>query len=125
MFKITMGQASSFNSPVIASLFSDGNKKFPISDGFKLLDFMDQARSKMKRYQEEVRSVIDKNSGDVAETGQVTYPSIELQESAIKEIGELNETEIELTGDKVVPSLEWPKLSLAEMTVLKPLINLE
>jgi len=123
MFKITNGQAGAFNSPIIAKLFNDENRQFPITDAFRLADMIQSIQGRLEPYRATVKQVIDAHGGVVDEKGFVTYPSAEDVQAASDKINDLNAVEMEFPGEKISPVDGWPNLTLNEATILRPLLN--
>ena len=123
MFKISNGQASAFSSPIIVKLFSDEKRQFPIEDAFKLSDMIQSIQSRLETYRTAIKKIIDSHQGKIADNGFVTYPDEDNQRAAGIEIEKLNAVEIECPGELISPSAEWPKLTLAEASILRPLLN--
>ena len=123
MFKVSNGQLSAFNSPVIASLFADPARQFPVQDAFRLSDLVQQIQTRLQTYNEHVRKTIKQGGGEIAKSGQVSYKNPEDQLKTQLEIDKLNEVEIELIGALVLITENWPKLSLAEATILRPITD--
>lgn len=123
MFKITNAQASAFTSPTMAKLFNDENRQFPIEDAFKLSDMIQQIQTRLEPYMVSLRKIINMYGGIVADNGIVTYPNNEQRVKAEVEVNKLNAIEVEYPGDLLTPSEGWPKLTLAEATILKPILN--
>lgn len=123
MFKITNGEASAFNSPVLAKLFTDENRKFPIEDAFKLSDMIQVVVARMEPYRTALKKIIAEQDGEADENGFVRYPSEESRDRAKEEIDRLNAIENEYPGELITPGAGWPNLTLAEATILRPLLN--
>ena len=123
MIKLTTGQASAFNSPVIGKLFSDQTRQFPIKDAFQLSDVVQQIQSRLGAYNEQLRGIIEKQGGTIHPDGKIVYEDPEGAQKAQAQINLLNEAEIELPGEKLTIDDDWPKLTLAEATILGAIIN--
>lgn len=122
-FKITNGEAGAFNSPVIGKLFQSEDRQFPIADAFRLSDMIKCIQDRMGTYRDQAQKIIEKHTGIAAPNGMVTYKDPSKMPEAQKEIDILNKVEIEIPGEKVKMRPDWPKLSLAEATILRPLIK--
>lgn len=123
MIKISNIQASAFTSPLISKLFSDESRPFPIEDAFKLSDMIQEIQKKASAYRAAVVKVVEQFDGIIADDGVVTYPNTEKQALAVAEVEKLNAVELEYPGEKLTPNDQWPKLSIAEATILRPLLN--
>jgi len=124
MIKLTGGQASAFNSPVIGKLFTDPKRQFPFKEAFQLSDLIQQIQEKLQLYNEQLKKIIDTTGGVVdPKNGLVSYPDSSSQLKAQALIDELNKAPIEVTGEALVMSADWPNLTLAEATILRPLIK--
>lgn len=123
MIKITAGKASAFNSPIIGQLFSDSTRKFPVKVAFQLSDLIQQIQAKLKNYNEQLKHIIEEHGGTISSSGLVTYPEGTDTKEIQSEIDKLNSAEVELTGSQLEMDDSWPNLSLAEITVLMPLIK--
>ena len=123
MIKIKNGEASAFNSQAIADLFSNDARQFPVEDAFRLLDMIDSIQKRLETYHKTVKRIIDDHQGKVDGKGRITYPNMENQESAQQKIMSLNEIEIEIAGERINPNDQWPKLTLTEAAILRPLLK--
>lgn len=123
MLKITNGQAAAFNTQVIANLFSDQSRQFPIEDAFKLSDAIQQIQNRLPAYKTQLRKIIEENGGCVGPSGLVDYPDPKKYEIAQQQIQRLNAISFEVQCESVCINADWPKLSLAEATILRPLLN--
>lgn len=123
MLKITNGQAAAFNTQVIANLFSDQSRQFPIEDAFRLSDAIQQIQNRLPAYKNQLKKIIEENGGIVQPSGLVNYPDPKKSETAQQQIDRLNAITFEVQCDSVSISADWPKLSLAEATILRPLLN--
>ena len=124
MIKITNQQLSAFNFKIINNLLDDENRPFPVTDAFRIADFIQQIQSKLQVYHERARKIILAAGGKVDEKGQVTYDSAKDFQAADQDIKKLDSVEVELTGESLTMSSDWPKLSLKEALILRPLLSL-
>lgn len=124
MIKLTNQQASAFNSPQITKLFEDDSKKFPVDIAFRIADMIAQIQQRLPEYHKQARKTVESNNGKVDSRGVVTYPDMESQAEAEKEMLRLNAVEIEIHGDPVPIDDSWPQLGLTEAMILKPLISM-
>lgn len=125
MIKLTNAQAAAINTDIIAKLFNDNSRQFPITDAFKLADVLQEIQKRLKVYYVKQKEIIESHGGKIHENGAVTYPKPEDQLRAAQGIAELNSIELEYPGSKLQMTHEWPKLSLAEATVLRPLVAVD
>lgn len=123
MIKIKNGEASAFNSPAIANLFNNDQRQFPVEDAFKLLDMINNIQQRLEPYRQTVKKVISEHQGKIDSKGMVSYPDAQKQESARKKIETLNQIEIEISGNRLNPTDDWPKLTLTEAAILRPLLK--
>lgn len=123
MIKIKNGEASAFNSPAIANLFNNDQRQFPVDDAFQLLDMINSIQIRLEPYHQTVKKIISEHHGKVDGKGKISYPDPQSQESARKKIETLNDIEIEITGNRLNPTEDWPKLTLTEAAILRPLLK--
>lgn len=123
MIKLTNGQAAAFNTQIIANLFADQNRQFPIEDAFRLSDAIQQIQSRLPAYKKQLKKIVDENNGTVNEAGIVNYPDPTKAATANEQIERLNKITFEVNSEPVKMSADWPKLTLAEATILRPLLN--
>lgn len=124
MFKITNAQAQSFSSPIISKLLNDASRPFPVDAAFQLADIIQQIHAKTKIYYEILKETIISCNGKIDDKGCVSYPDPDDRDKAELELDKLNKVEIELTGELLTKTDDWPKLSLNEAIILKPLIKM-
>lgn len=124
MIKITNQQLSAFNSQIINKLLDDDNRVFPVEDAFRIADFIQQIQSRMRVYHERARKIVLAAGGKVDDKGQVTYDDPGGFQKADQDIRRLDAVEVELTGESIKMSPDWPKLSLKEALILRPLLSL-
>lgn len=120
---MTNGQAAAFNTQIIADLFSDQKRQFPIEDAFLISDAIQQIQNRIPAYKIQLKKIIDDNGGRVEPTGRVIYSDRSQAETAEQQINRLNAIEIEIACNPVNIGPDWPKLTLAEATILRPLLN--
>jgi hypothetical protein len=123
MIKLTNRQASALLSPTAQLLFNDPNRNFPVKDTFVLADILQSIDSRIKVYREQLKKIIEANGGEIADDGKITYSKDGDSEKALKEMEELNDIELEYPGRLLKINNDWPKLSLQEAIILKPLIK--
>lgn len=123
MIKITNGQASAFNTQIVANLFSDQSRQFPIEDAFRLSDIIQQIQHRMLAYKKQLKKIVEDNSGKIDANGLVKYPDDKKAQIAQEQIDRLNAIEIKVPCEPVNIDINWPKLTLAEATILRPLLN--
>ena len=123
MIKITNGQASALSAQIIADLFADPARQFPVADAFHLSDAIQLIQARVPAYKKQLRKIIEDNGGMIDAKGLISYADDEGAEIAQKQIDQLNAIEIEIAVDPVAISSQWPKLNLAEATILRPLLN--
>lgn len=120
--KLTAGQASAFNSPVIAKLFADETRTFPYADAMRLSDMVTQCQGRLDAHRTQVKKILADNNGTIEDSGLIKYETLEGQRKAMEAIGLLDQTEIEINGEKVKPKANWPNLTVVEATILRPLL---
>jgi len=120
MIKLTNSQCSALMTPTIKKLFDDSSRQFPIQDAFKLSDLLTALQGRMKAYFEQVQKIAKEDNAKIEANGAVSGLSIEAQ----KKIAELNRTELEYNFEKLDITDDWPKLTLSEASILRPLLNL-
>lgn len=124
MIKLTNQQAAQLNSPIIANLMQDTARPFPMTDAFKLSDILQTITTRLRNYHETSRKIVEDRTGTIdPKTGLITYLEPDQGEEANKMLQELNEVELEYQGDKLKPTEDWPKLTLAEASLLRPIID--
>ena len=120
MIKLTNLQCSALMTKTIQNLFSDESRQFPIQDAFKLSDLLTTVQSRMKAYFEQVQKIAKEDGAKIEANGAVSNLSIDAQKKLI----ELNQAELEYNFEKLDITDDWPKLSLSEASILRPLLNL-
>lgn len=125
MVKLTYAQVMSFSSPVITKLLSSENRQFPIDDAIRLAGFIDQVQTKIKLYREQAKKTVEQFGGMIKEDGTVVYETANIREKVESELEKLNHVEVELTGDLLAKTDDWPNLSIYEAMILRPLINVD
>lgn len=122
MVKLTNREASGFISPVISELFSSKERRFPVTDAFKIAELIADIQTKMKVHQDQTKRIIESHNGKIQSDGRVLYKDLFDQQECTKKLDELNEIEITIQGDKVKRSDQWPDLTIQEAFLLKPII---
>jgi hypothetical protein len=126
MIRITNLQASSFLLPIMQTLYQDSSRQFPAKDAFRLIDLVNQVQARMGAYNDAKLKIVQKYEGDInQETGAIGYRTNKDRNAAMEEINELNSVEIEIPVDKIKYSPDWPKLTMAEASILDPLVDWE
>lgn len=125
MLKLTNAQISVLNSPVVKNLCEDTTRPFPLDDAFRLAAILDAIGPRVLKFQEAARKIISRHGGEIGPTGAIAYPDTEMRVKASEELNLLNTVELEYVGEKLTPTKEWPKLTLAEAAVLRPIIKHE
>lgn len=124
MIKITQGHAHLIiNSPVAGKLFNDDKKQFPLKSALIIADFIEQIKSRQQAYIDTVKKIVKKYNGITSHDGSIAYDDPLNRDRAGKEISEINQVEIELNGEQLTIDDDWPKLTLAEASLLKPFIK--
>lgn len=123
MIMLTNGQASAFNSNVIAKLFSDSDRQFPIPDAFRISDTIQLIQNRLPAYKIQLKKIIEDNGGVVDASGIVNYPDAAKASNAQEQVDELNKIEIKIPVDPIDVGPQWPALTLAEATILRPILN--
>lgn len=124
MIKLTNAQLNAFNAPVITQLFQDTSRQFPVKDAFMLLDAIQAFQPKLQVYNAMVQKIVEKYKGVPQPDGSIKCEKMEDRISLQKEIDDLNNIEIVVKGVKPVKMVpEWPKLTISEAAILRPLID--
>lgn len=124
MIRLTNVKVVAFNTPLMGKLFSDPDRRFPVKVAFRIADFIQQVQSHFKAYNDTKKNLIEKHLGKIdPKTGAVSYPNEKNAAGAVADLEELNSIEIKCDGEKVVMSDDWPYLTLAEATILSPIIK--
>lgn len=123
MFEITVKQANDFNSPIIKKLMFSEERAFPVRDAYSILNLINQARFHLNGYNNTIKKTIEDNNGKILHDGKIKYPTVEDRNVVADVIENLNKTKIELVGNKVKLGPDWPKLTLAEVSILGPIID--
>lgn len=111
------------NSPVAQKLFNDDKKQFPLKDALIFADFIEQIKNRQQAYLETMRKIVKKYDGLAHDDGSISYDDPLKRDRAGKEISEVNKIEMELAGDALKVGDDWPKLTLAEATLIKPFVK--
>jgi len=125
MIRLTYAELMSFNSPVITKLLSSDSRQFPTDDAIRIAGFINQIQPMIKLYQEQARKTVEQFGGIVKKEGGVQYKDQETQLKVESELVKLNDVEVELTGDLLTKTDNWPNLSIYEAMILRPLINVD
>lgn len=123
MIRLTYAQIMAFQSPVMSKLLSSDDRQFPVDDAIRLAEFIDQIQSKIKLFKTQARKIVDKHGGIVEKDGTVRYAKIEDQLTIESELEKLNDVEVELMGDLLAKTTNWPDLNIYEAMILRPLID--
>ena len=124
MIKLTNAQLNAFNAPIITQLFQDTARQFPVKDAFMILDAIQAFQPKLQVYNAMVQNIVKKYNGTPQAGGGVECEKMEDRISLQKEIDDLNEIEVQVKGVKPVRmGPEWPKLTISEAAILRPLIE--
>lgn len=123
MIKLTNKEASDLLSPIATKLFIDSNRPFPNRDSFLLEDIVDIIQKRLKPYHKKFREIVESYGGTIIDGGHIIYDTPENQALAEKDLIELNETQLEYTFEPITVKDDWPRLSIAEAKILKPLIQ--
>lgn len=125
MIRLTYAELMSFNSPVITKLLSSDSRQFPTDDAIRIAGFINQIQPMIKLYQEQARKTVEQFGGTIKKEGGVQYKDQETQSKVESELVKLNDVEVELTGDLLTKTDNWPNLSIYEAMILRPLINVD
>ena len=125
MIRLTYAELMSFNSPVITKLLSSDSRRFPTDDAIRIAGFINQIQPMIKLYQEQARKTVEQFGGIIKKEGGVQYKDQETQSKVESELVKLNDVEVELTGDLLNKTDNWPNLSIYEAMILRPLINVD
>lgn len=123
MFKMSNQQAMALNSPVMQNLLNDHSRCFPTDTAFKLADILHQLGPRIQTYQTSLKAIAVKHNGNIQPDGRVDFKNPSDGQNAAKEIEALASIELEYTGEKLTMTSDWPKLTVAEAMLLRPLIN--
>ena len=123
MIKLKNIEAAAFNSPLISKLFIDETRTFPLKTAFKLNDAVEVIKGRLKTYYEEQKKIILANGGNIKPDGSVIYESLKNQQQAAEAIDELNSVELEYQIELIEVEDSWPDLTVAEASILKPLLK--
>jgi len=123
MLNLTNAQASAFNSPIISRLFQDTSRQFPIEDVFLLSAAVQEIQGKLSTYQKAAKDILDKYEGAISPEGMAVYPDQEKTVSANAEFERLNKVEMEYAINPIAVKPGWPNLTLAEATILQPILK--
>lgn len=123
MIKLTNKEASDILSPLAMGLFSDSKRPFPNKDIFLLLDIVEVIEKRLKPYHKRFREIVHKYEGTILDSGHIIYEDPEKKKLAVNDLIELNETQLEYNFEPLKRKEDWPKLSLAEAKILKPLMR--
>lgn len=125
MIRLTYAELMSFNSPVITKLLSSDSRQFPTDDAIRIAGFINQIQPMIKLYQEQARKTVEQFGGIIKKEGGVQYKNQKMQSKVESELVKLNDVEVELTGDLLTKTDNWPNLSIYEAMILRPLINVD
>lgn len=125
MIRLTYAELMSFNSPVITKLLSSDSRQFPTDDAIRIAGFINQIQPMIKLYQDQARKTVEQFGGIIKKEGGVQYKDQETQSKVESELVKLNDVEVELTGDLLNKTDNWPNLSIYEAMILRPLINVD
>lgn len=125
MIRLTYAELMSFNSPVITKLLSSDSRQFPTDDAIRIAGFINKIQPMIKLYQEQARKTVEQFGGIIKKEGGVQYKDQETQLKVESELVKLNDVEVELTGDLLTKTDNWPNLSIYEAMILRPLINVD
>lgn len=125
MIRLTYAELMSFNSPVITKLLSSDSRRFPTDDAIRIAGFINQIQPMIKLYQDQARKTVEQFGGIIKKEGGVQYKDQETQSKVESELVKLNDVEVELTGDLLNKTDNWPNLSIYEAMILRPLINVD
>lgn len=123
MIRLTNAQISAFNNPIIAKLLGSDDRRFPTADAFRLADIVSQIQPKTELFRTQAKKIIKDAGGDIDADGTVKYASPEVRFKVEVELKKLNDVEVEITGDLLTTTDDWPTLSVHEAMILKPLLN--
>ena len=125
MIRLTYAELMSFNSPVITKLLSSDSRQFPTDDAIRIAGFINQIQPMIKLYQDQARKTVEQFGGTIKKEGGVQYKDQKMQSKVESELVKLNDVEVELTGDLLTKTDNWPNLSIYEAMILRPLINVD
>ena len=123
MIKLSNDEQQALLSKAAVRLFTDSNRPFPTKDIFQILDLIELIEKRSKTYREQFKKIIDDHNGKVDDRNNVTYETDEDKAKAIEKILELNAATLEYNFEPLTVDDKWPNLTLAEASILKPLIR--
>ena len=123
MFKMKNNQAMALNSATMNDLLTDKTRCFPTETAFQISDILYQVGTRVKAYQDALKAIAEKHKGVLHPDGRVVFEDPANAPLAKADIDALGEVELEYTGEKLKMTSDWPKLTLAEAMILRPLIH--
>ena len=123
MIRLTNNQAQALLSKAAVNLFADSTRPFPTKDIFNILDLVEMVEKRNRTYLKQYRKIIEDNKGVIGDDQKIKYASDEDKNKAIEQLIELNEAKLEYQFEPLDIKDDWPRLSLAEASILKPLIR--
>lgn len=123
MIKLTYSELMGFNSPVISKLLSSDDRRFPVEAAIQIADIVNQVQPKIKVYHEQAKKAVEQNGGAIEKNGAVKYMTDDIRLKVESELNKLNSVEVELTGNLLEKTDNWPDLSIHEAMILRPIIN--
>ena len=123
MIKLTNAEIFAIHSFGINNLFADSNRQFPAEVAFRLSEIVQATVPKVQLFQQEVQRITKENGGYDEEGKAKRFPTEEQEKNAAEQIAILAALEIEILGEQVQLAPDWPKLTVQEMSALKPLIK--
>lgn len=123
MIKISNKVIADIATSDIRGLLADPARAFPVDDAFRIVDFVNQIQEKSKLYFEQLHGIIRKYNGSVEKNNYINFPDMENREAATIEIQKLNAVLVEIPGEPLQKSSDWPKLTLPEAALLYPLLK--
>ena len=125
MIKLSNKEALALLSPTAQKLFADSSKPFPTKESFMILDLIQLIEQRIKLFHKQVNEVVEKYEGKVSAARIPVFKKETNRIAAEEEIQKLKEVQLEYPCEKFKLTDDWPKLSVEEAYILKPLIYTE
>jgi len=122
MFTITTGQADKFQQPDTKAILA---KPFPFVDAYRFNQLLKEILAKLEPFNEQAKRILEQYNCTIEPSGKINFPNSAAQINYLGELQKLYKVKIELTGEKIRPSLQWPSLTIAEVNLLEPLLEVE
>lgn len=126
MSKVKMSnvQLNAFTSPQLRELLGDKHRMFPVQTAFAIHENLDVIRRKLKAYNETLQGIFKKHGVTVEPNGAMIYPKKDgVQQEVQQALKELSEMTIEVDLTLIKMGDDWPKLTVTEIAILRPMID--